>query len=151
MNATFRQNIIFGQPEDEARLHEIIKACCLEPDLKMLPNGEETEIGEKGINLSGGQKARVSLARAAYSDADIVLMDDSLSAVDAYVGKTLLDTLLLRGPLAGKTRVLVTHALHVLDKTDYIYVMDEGAIVEQGTYAVRDILSGPSFPSGTQR
>ena len=117
----------------------------------MFPNGEETEIGEKGINLSGGQKARVSLARAAYSDAEIVLMDDSLSAVDAYVGKTLLDTLLLRGPLAGKTRVLVTHALHVLDKTDYIYVMDEGAIVEQGTYAVRDLLSGPSFPSGTQR
>lgn len=103
----------------------------------MLPNGEETEIGEKGINLSGGQKARVSLARAAYSDAEIVLMDDSLSAVDAYVGKTLLDTLLLNGPLADKTRVLVTHALHVLDKTDYIYVMDEGAIVEQGTYAVR--------------
>ena len=168
MNATLRQNIIFGQEEDEnkyanyfftalptnvshCRLREIIKACCLEPDLKMLPNGEETEIGEKGINLSGGQKARVSLARAAYSDAEIVLMDDSLSAVDAYVGKTLLDTLLLRGPLAGKTRVLVTHALHVLDKTDYIYVMDEGAIVEQGTYAVRDLLSGPSFPSGTQR
>ena len=94
----------------------------------MLPNGEETEIGEKGINLSGGQKARVSLARAAYSGADIVLMDDSLSAVDAYVGKTLLDTLLLNGPLADKTRVLVTHALHVLDKTDYIYVMDEGKI-----------------------
>ena len=106
----------------------------------MLPNGEETEIGEKGINLSGGQKARVSLARAAYSGADIVLMDDSLSAVDAHVGKTLLDTLLLRGPLAGKTRVLVTHALHALDKTDYIYVMDEGAIVEQGTYAVRGLL-----------
>ena len=121
------------------RFREIVKACCLEPDLEMLPNGEETEIGEKGINLSGGQKARVSLARAAYSGADIVLMDDSLSAVDAYVGKKLLDTLLLSGPLAEKTRVLVTHALHVLDKTDYIYVMDEGAIVEQGTYAVRSV------------
>ena len=121
------------------RFREIIRACCLEPDLEMFPNGEETEIGEKGINLSGGQKARVSLARAAYSNADIVLMDDSLSAVDAYVGKKLLDTLLLSGPLAEKTRVLVTHALHVLDKTDYIYVMDEGAIVEQGTYAVRSV------------
>ncbi|KAI0674258.1 multidrug resistance-associated ABC transporter [Trametes maxima] len=134
MNATLRENIIFGQPEDEAKFHEIIKACCLEPDLAMLPDGEETEIGEKGINLSGGQKARVSLARAAYSGADIVLMDDSLSAVDAYVGKKLLDTCLLNGPLADKTRVLVTHALHVLDKTDYIYVMDEGVVVEQGTY-----------------
>ncbi|KAL6300347.1 multidrug resistance-associated ABC transporter [Sparassis latifolia] len=134
MNATLRQNIMFGQPEDEEKLHEIIKACCLEPDLRMLPYGEETEIGEKGINLSGGQKARVSLARAAYSDADIILMDDSLSAVDAYVGKAILEECLLTGPLAGKTRVLVTHALHVLDKTDYIYIMDDGVIVEQGTY-----------------
>ncbi|KAI8970550.1 multidrug resistance-associated ABC transporter [Trametes punicea] len=134
MNATLRQNVIFGQPEDESRFREIIKACCLEPDLEMLPHGEETEIGEKGINLSGGQKARVSLARAAYSGADIVLMDDSLSAVDSYVGKKLLDDCLLHGPLADKTRVLVTHALHVLDKTDYIYVMDEGVIVERGTY-----------------
>ena len=102
----------------------------------MLPQGQDTEIGEKGINLSGGQKARVSLARAAYSNADIVLMDDSLSAVDSYVGKQILENCLLRGPLADKTRVLVTHALHVLDRTDYIYVMDEGVIVEQGTYAV---------------
>ena len=118
------------------RFRDVIKACCLEPDLEMLPHGAETEIGEKGINLSGGQKARVSLARAAYSGAEIVLMDDSLSAVDAYVGKRLLDGCLLRGPLAGRTRVLVTHALHVLDRTDYVYVMDEDAVVEQGTYDV---------------
>ncbi|KAM5532134.1 hypothetical protein V8D89_014227 [Ganoderma adspersum] len=135
MNASLRQNIVFGQPEDDARFDEIVKACCLEPDIEMLPHGEQTEIGEKGINLSGGQKARVSLARAAYSGADIVLMDDSLSAVDSHVGKKLLDNCLLRGPLADKTRVLVTHTLHVLDKTDYIYVVDEGVIAEQGTYA----------------
>ncbi|KAI0700341.1 multidrug resistance-associated ABC transporter [Cytidiella melzeri] len=134
MNATLRDNIIFGAEEDESRLQEIIRACCLERDLEMLPNGEYTEIGEKGINLSGGQKARVSLARAAYSDAEIVLMDDSLSAVDAYVGKAILENCLLSGPLAGKTRVLVTHSLHVLDKTDYIYVMDNGSIVEQGSF-----------------
>ena len=126
------------------RFRDVIKACCLEPDLEMLPHSAETEIGEKGINLSGGQKARVSLARAAYSGAEIVLMDDSLSAVDAYVGRRLLDGCLLRGPLADKTRVLVTHALHVLDRTDYIYVMDEGVIVEQGTYAV----SGPEPSDG---
>ncbi|KIP09393.1 hypothetical protein PHLGIDRAFT_534837 [Phlebiopsis gigantea 11061_1 CR5-6] len=133
MNATLRENIIFGQPEDEAR-HEVVKGCCLEHDLEMLPNGEDTEIGEKGINLSGGQKARVSLARAAYSGAPIVLMDDSLSAVDAYVGKSILENCLLNGSLADKTRVLVTHSLHVLDKTDYIYVMENGQIAEQGTF-----------------
>lgn len=79
----------------------------------------------------------MSLARAAYSGADIVLLDDSLSAVDAYVGKYILENCLLTGPLADKTRVLVTHSLHILDKTDYIYVMDGGAIVEQGTFQVR--------------
>ena len=89
----------------------------------------------------------MSLARAAYSGAEIVLMDDTLSAVDSHVGKRLLDNCLLRGPLADKTRVLVTHALHVLDKTDYIYVMDEGVIVEQGTYAVSDDIVYPRIAS----
>ena len=79
----------------------------------------------------------MSLARAAYSDADIILMDDSLSAVDAHTGKHILDHLFLQGPLAGKTRVLVTHALHVLNKADYIYVMKDGDIVDKGTYDVR--------------
>ena len=81
-------------------------------------------------------KARVSLARAAYSDCDIVLLDDPLSAVDAHVGKAILEDCLLNGPLADKTRVLVTHALHVLSKTDYIYTMDDGKIVEEGTFQV---------------
>ena len=81
-------------------------------------------------------QARVSLARAAYSDAEIVLLDDPLSAVDAYVGKSILENCLLAGPLADRTRILVTHTLHVLDKTDYIYVMDDGTIIEQGTYEV---------------
>jgi ATP-binding cassette, subfamily C (CFTR/MRP), member 1 len=104
--------------------------------MQVLPNGSETEIGEKGINLSGGQKARVSLARATYSDADVILLDDPLSAVDAHVGEALLNECLLNGPLAGKTRVLVTHALHVLDRTDYIYFMDGGKIVEEGSFNV---------------
>jgi len=125
---------VFGQEDDEQRFREVIHACSLEPDLDMLPHGEHTEIGEKGINLSGGQKARVSLARAAYSHADVVLMDDLLSAVDAYVGKAILEQCLLSGPLADRTRILVTHALHVLDKTDYIYVMENGSVTEQGTY-----------------
>ncbi|KAG6877944.1 hypothetical protein C0993_001802 [Termitomyces sp. T159_Od127] len=133
-NATLRENVLFGHEDDETRFREVIKACHLEHDLEMLPHGERTEIGEKGINLSGGQKARVSLARAAYSDSDIVLLDDPLSAVDAYVGKGILDQCLLSGPLSKRTRVLVTHALHVLDKTDYIFVMDNGVVTEQGTY-----------------
>jgi len=78
----------------------------------------------------------VSLARASYSQSDIVLLDDPLSAVDAFVGKNILDNCLLQGPLADRTRVLVTHALHFLDQTDYIYVMDHGKIIEQGTYQV---------------
>ena len=78
----------------------------------------------------------MSLARASYSQSDIVLLDDPLSAVDAFVGKNILDNCLLQGPLADRTRVLVTHALHFLDQTDYIYVMDHGKIIEQGTYQV---------------
>lgn len=86
-------------------------------------------------------KARVSLARAAYSEANIVLLDDPISAVDAYVGKAILEECLLTGPLANRTRILVTHALYVLDKTDYIYVMDDGVITEEGTYQVGLVLS----------
>ena len=77
----------------------------------------------------------MSLARAAYSPSDVILMDDSLSAVDAYVGKSILENCILSGPLAERTRILVTHALHVLDKTDYIYVMEDGVITEEGTYS----------------
>ncbi|KAL5511261.1 hypothetical protein ACEPAH_4476 [Sanghuangporus vaninii] len=134
MNATLQENVLFGKNDDNAKFEEVVHACSLQHDINMLPNGVDTEIGEKGINLSGGQKARVSLARAAYSDCDIVLLDDPLSAVDAHVGKAILKDCLLSGPLANKTRVLVTHALHVLAKTDYIYMMDNGKITEEGTF-----------------
>ncbi|KAJ7580556.1 multidrug resistance-associated ABC transporter [Mycena floridula] len=133
-NVSVRNNILFGQAEDEDRLWDVIDSCSLRPDLDSLPQGLETEIGEKGINLSGGQKSRISLARAAYSSAEIILLDDPLSAVDAHVGRAIVDRCLLNGPLAHKTRVLVTHALHVLDKMDYIYVVDDGEIKEEGTY-----------------
>ncbi|KAF9466027.1 multidrug resistance-associated ABC transporter [Collybia nuda] len=133
-NATFRENIVFGQGDDDKRFCEVIHACNLERDIQSLTNGENTAIGEKGINLSGGQRARVSLARAAYSKSDIVLLDDPLSAIDPYVGKSILEDCILNGPLSQRTRVLVTHALYVLDKTDYIYIMDGGAIIEEGTY-----------------
>ncbi|KAH6879589.1 cadmium ion transporter [Coprinopsis sp. MPI-PUGE-AT-0042] len=133
-NASLRDNILFGQADDETRFRDVVRSCSLQHDIDILPFGEQTEIGEKGINLSGGQKARVSLARVAYSNCEIVLLDDPLSAVDAYVGKAILDDCLLSGPLASRTRVLVTHSLHVLPRTDYIYVLENGAIAEQGTY-----------------
>ncbi|KZT29756.1 multidrug resistance-associated ABC transporter [Neolentinus lepideus HHB14362 ss-1] len=135
MNASLKENVLFGQTEDEEWFKQVIQACCLDHDLQLLPHRENTEIGEKGINLSGAYLAtRVSLARAAYARADIVLLDDVLSAVDAWVGKSILDHCLLAGPLSSTTRVFVTHALHVLAKVDYIYVMDQGVIREQGTF-----------------
>ena len=100
----------------------------------MLPNGDMTEIGEKGINLSGGQKQRVNIARALYFNADITLFDDPLSAVDAHVGQHLFEHA-IKGAMAGKTRILVTHALHVLPQVDNIITIDRGRIVEQGTYS----------------
>ncbi|EJU01834.1 hypothetical protein DACRYDRAFT_22209 [Dacryopinax primogenitus] len=134
INATLRDNVTFGKPDDAEKFDAVCHACALTADLDMLPNGEMTEIGEKGINLSGGQKARVSLARATYSDADIVLLDDPLSAVDAHVANHILDNCLLRGPLANKTRILVTHALYVLPHVDHILHVEEGRITESGTH-----------------
>ena len=93
-----------------------------------------TEIGEKGINLSGGQKARVQLARAVYKDADIYLLDDPLSAVDAHVGEHLFREC-IRKRLAGKTRVLVTHQVHLLSQCDHIIVLVDGKIKAQGSFA----------------
>ncbi|KAH7104385.1 cadmium ion transporter [Auriculariales sp. MPI-PUGE-AT-0066] len=139
VNASVRQNILFGETEDSARYNEVIRTCSLQADLDILQFGDRTEIGEKGINLSGGQRARVSLARAAYSSADIVLFDDPISALDAHVGKAVIDNCLVNGPLSNRTRILVTHALHVLPHVDYVYVLDQGRIVEHGSY--RELLT----------
>ncbi|KAH8822118.1 multidrug resistance-associated ABC transporter [Flagelloscypha sp. PMI_526] len=133
-NQTLRDNILFGQPYDEMKYREVIQACCLEPDLDILPDGDMTEIGERGINLSGGQRARLSLARAAYSPYPVVLLDDPLSAVDAHVSQSLMSHCFLSGPLSKRTRLLVTHALHVLPTTDYVYMVEKGKIVAQGAY-----------------
>ncbi|KAK0189837.1 ABC protein [Armillaria mellea] len=133
-NATLRDNILFGQPMDEPRYWGVVKRACLLPDLQMFPDGDLTEIGEKGINLSGGQKQRVNIARALYRDAEILLFDDPLSAVDAHVGKSLFHGAILPLVQEGKTVILVTHAVHFLSQCDYIYTLDDGCIVEQGTY-----------------
>lgn len=131
-NATLRNNIIFGKPFNPAKYDQVVQCCALESDFKML-SGDATEIGEGGVTLSGGQKARVSIARAAYSDADILLLDDLLSAVDADVGRHLLEECLC-GYMTGKTRILVTHQLQVTPRADRIFCMDQGRIVEEGTY-----------------
>uniref|UniRef100_A0A8C6SSY5 Uncharacterized protein n=1 Tax=Neogobius melanostomus TaxID=47308 RepID=A0A8C6SSY5_9GOBI len=135
-NATLRDNILFGSEYKAGQFQQILDACALGPDLKLLPGGDQTEIGEKGINLSGGQKQRVSLARAAYSNADIYLLDDPLSAVDAHVGKHLFDEVIgPNGLLKDKTRVLVTHAVSFLPFVDEIIVLKDGRISEVGSYS----------------
>uniref|UniRef100_A0A665VH35 ATP-binding cassette, sub-family C (CFTR/MRP), member 2 n=1 Tax=Echeneis naucrates TaxID=173247 RepID=A0A665VH35_ECHNA len=134
-NATLRDNILFGSLHEERRLQEVIQACALAPDLELLAAGDLTEIGEKGINLSGGQKQRVSLARAVYSQADIYLLDDPLSAVDSHVGKHLFDKVIgPNGLLRYKTRILVTHSVSFLPYVDEIVVLKDGVVSEVGTY-----------------
>ncbi|XP_044754614.1 multidrug resistance-associated protein 1 isoform X1 [Coccinella septempunctata] len=134
-NATLRDNILFGKIYDKDLYDKVVEACALKADLAMLPAGDQTEIGEKGINLSGGQKQRVSLARAVYADADIYYLDDPLSAVDSHVGKHIFEQVIgPKGILKKKTRVFVTHAITYLPQMDQILVMKDGEISETGTY-----------------
>lgn len=119
---------------DRKRYNQIISACALKPDLDILAKGDQTEIGEKGINVSGGQKQRISLARAVYADADIYLLDDPLSAVDSNVGKHIFEEVIgPNGLLAKKTRVLVTHSVTYLRQMDNIVVLKDGKVTESGT------------------
>jgi ATP-binding cassette, subfamily C (CFTR/MRP), member 1 len=109
--------------------------CALLPDLQVLPAGDQTEIGERGINLSGGQKARVGLARAVYADAEVVLLDDPLAAVDAHVGQHLFENCITPLVNANKCVVLVTNALQFIRDAHDIVVLDNGSIIEHGTYS----------------
>ncbi|CAD7667352.1 unnamed protein product [Nyctereutes procyonoides] len=134
-NCTLQENILFGQALDPKRYQQTLKTCALLADLEMLPGGDQTEIGEKGINLSGGQRQRVSLARAVYSEADLFLLDDPLSAVDSHVAKHIFDQVIgPEGVLAGKTRVLVTHSISFLPQMDFIIVLADGQVSEVGSY-----------------
>ncbi|KAF5286638.1 hypothetical protein FQA39_LY16212 [Lamprigera yunnana] len=134
-NATLQDNILFGKALNQSLYNNIIEACALVPDFEMLPAGDQTEIGEKGINLSGGQKQRVSLARAVYSNADIYLLDDPLSAVDSHVGKHIFEQVIgPEGVLKKTSRVLVTHSITYLPMVDNIVVLKDGKISEIGTY-----------------
>ena len=134
-NAKLRDNILFGTKFEEERYGEAVASCALAADLAMLPAGDETEIGEKGINLSGGQKQRISIARSVYSNGTVYMLDDPLSAVDAHVSKHLFDKVIgPKGLLKNKTRILVTHGVSYLPQVDQIVVMKEGKVSEMGTY-----------------
>ncbi|KAK1792647.1 hypothetical protein P4O66_012581 [Electrophorus voltai] len=144
-NATLKDNILFGSELDEQKLQRVVEACALKPDLELLPGGVLTEIGEKentlalqgpGINLSGGQKQTVSLARAIYSSSDMYLLDDPLSAVDSHVGKHLFERVIgPEGLLKEKTRILVTHGVSFLPYVDEIIVLVDGIMSEVGSYS----------------
>ncbi|CAB3223734.1 unnamed protein product [Arctia plantaginis] len=134
-NATVQNNILFEHPYNKAKYNRIIEACALKTDLAILPGGDQTEIGEKGINLSGGQKQRVSLARAVYCQAENYFLDDPLSAVDSHVGKEIFDNVIgPKGLLKNKTRVWVTHNISYLAQTDLVLVLRDGGVSESGTY-----------------
>ncbi|EPS73416.1 hypothetical protein M569_01340 [Genlisea aurea] len=132
-NGTIRENILFGLPFYQDRYAKAVKVCSLEKDLEMMESGDQTEIGERGINLSGGQKQRIQLARAVYQDCDIYLLDDVFSAVDAHTGSDIFKEC-VRGALGGKTVILVTHQVDFLHNVDQILVMREGIIVQSGKY-----------------
>ncbi|EGD72614.1 hypothetical protein PTSG_12159 [Salpingoeca rosetta] len=134
LNATIRDNIIFGREYDQERFSRVVNTCQLTTDLRMMPDGASTDIGERGVTLSGGQKARISLARAVYADADIYLLDDPLSAVDAKVGRQLFEGC-IRGALRNKVVILVTHQLQFLRQADELIVLGEGGdVLARGTY-----------------
>ncbi|KAI8366373.1 multi drug resistance-associated protein MRP [Choanephora cucurbitarum] len=143
MNASLRDNIVFGHRWDPEFYDRVLEACSLKSDIAILNGGDQTEIGERGINLSGGQKARVSLARAIYARADIYLLDDPLSAVDAHVGRHIFDHVIgPEGILKNKARVLVTHGISYLPRVDHVVMLREGQINLSGTYS--DLMSRKS-------
>ena len=133
---SLKDNVLFGRALDEAAYKRALECACLGSDVAQLPLGDLTEIGEKGITLSGGQKQRTAIARAVYADADLVVMDDPLSALDAHVAKDLFRKCLSKseGAFKDKAVLLVTHQLQFVHQADHVVVMADGAIVERGAY-----------------
>ena len=131
--ATVRENILFGKQYNSTLYNKVLDVCALVPDLKLFPAGDATEIGERGINLSGGQKMRVALARALYSEAQIYIFDDPLAAVDANVSRFIWNNAVLTF-LKGKTILMTTNAIHYCKDAQQLYFMKKGSIVEQGSF-----------------
>ncbi|KAK4492454.1 hypothetical protein RD792_003263 [Penstemon davidsonii] len=132
-SGNIEENILFGSPMDKAKYKSVIHACSLKKDLELFSHGDKTIIGDRGINLSGGQKQRVQLARALYQDADIYLLDDPFSAVDAHTGSELFKEYILTA-LDTKTVVFVTHQVEFLPAADLILVLKEGRVIQAGKY-----------------
>ncbi|XP_022918682.2 ATP-binding cassette sub-family C member 4-like [Onthophagus taurus] len=130
---TVKDNILFGQPYNETRYKKVIKVCALERDLSIFPKSDQTIIVENGANLSGGQKARINLARAVYKNSDIYLLDDPLAAVDSHVAKQIFDECISKY-LNNKCVILVTNQLQFLKYVDYIYLLENGKLASKGTY-----------------
>ncbi|XP_025162191.1 multidrug resistance-associated protein 4 isoform X2 [Harpegnathos saltator] len=128
-----RNNILFGQTYDKNKYQKVVKVCALTKDFEQLPYGDKTLVGDRGIALSGGQRARINLARAVYRNADIYLFDDPLSAVDTHVGAQLFDEC-ISDFLRDKTRILVTHQLQYLKQCDYVIILNNGQIENEGTF-----------------
>ncbi|XP_047033956.1 ATP-binding cassette sub-family C member 4-like isoform X2 [Helicoverpa zea] len=128
-----RQNILFGQTFQKSRYMEVCKVCALERDISLFPHGDKTIVGERGVSLSGGQRARINLARAVYKEADIYLLDDPLSAVDTQVAKHIFERCIKRY-LANKTVVLVTHQLQFIKSVDQVVILDKGKIIANGAF-----------------
>ncbi|KAL9244577.1 hypothetical protein vseg_018344 [Gypsophila vaccaria] len=138
-SGTLRENILYGKPMDEDRYKMAIKSTALDKDIKSFSHGDLTEIGQRGINMSGGQKQRIQLARAVYNDADIYLLDDPFSAVDAHTAATLFHDCVM-GALKEKTVILVTHQVEFLSEVDTILVMKDGEVTQCGSYL--ELLTG---------
>ncbi|GER46690.1 multidrug resistance protein ABC transporter [Striga asiatica] len=155
---TIRENILFGSSLNNARYQDTLERCSLVKDLELLPYGDLTEIGERGVNLSGGQKQRIQLARALYSDADIYLLDDPFSAVDAQTATSLFCEYVM-GALAKKTVLLVTHQVDFLPAFDSILLMSDGEILHAAPYnemiatsqEFRDLINAHKETAGTER
>uniref|UniRef100_A0A182K606 Uncharacterized protein n=1 Tax=Anopheles christyi TaxID=43041 RepID=A0A182K606_9DIPT len=128
---TVQQNVIFLDSYDEKRYRTVVKVCALEHDIILWPHGDQTMVGERGYSLSGGQKARINLARALYRSADIYLLDDPLSAVDAHVANVIFEQA-IRHFLAGKLCLLVTHQLKYINQVEHVIIMEDGRITGQG-------------------
>uniref|UniRef100_A0A672GU87 ATP-binding cassette, sub-family C (CFTR/MRP), member 10 n=1 Tax=Salarias fasciatus TaxID=181472 RepID=A0A672GU87_SALFA len=147
-HASVRENILFGREYDAAFYQAVIQACALADDLSVLPDGDRTEVGENGVTLSGGQKARLALARAAYMDKPLYLLDDPLAAVDSDVAEHLMRRCIL-DLLRGKTRILCTHRIELAHRADMVVLVDDGTIVRTGEErgaALRPVT--PSEPDG---
>ncbi|RDB20896.1 Metal resistance protein YCF1 [Hypsizygus marmoreus] len=135
LSATVRENILFSHEYDETFYNMVVEACALGQDLALLPQGDLTEVGEKGITLSGGQRARISLARAVYARADLVLLDDCLAAVDSHVARHVFDHVIgPHGLLATKARILVTNSIAFITQFDQVIFIRRGIILESGSY-----------------